>query len=79
MRRRSKRKLPQKRKRARHPARCNSSFILKAPIAWFPLSYAGCSQHAPNEHMLNPLMRERMRYDTGIYWDLGDPESAYRP
>ncbi|MEZ5908671.1 MAG: M20/M25/M40 family metallo-hydrolase [Hyphomicrobiaceae bacterium] len=54
-------------------------FILKAPIAWFPLSYAGCSQHAPNEHMLKPLMREGMRHVTGIYWDLGDPESAYRP
>ncbi len=54
-------------------------FILDAPITWFPLSYAGCSQHAPNEHILKPLMREGMRHVTGIYWDLGDPATAYRP
>ena len=54
-------------------------FILDAPITWFPLSYAGCSQHAPDEHILKPLMREGMRRVTGIYWDLGDPATAYRP
>ena len=54
-------------------------FVLDAPITWFPLSYAGCSQHAPNEHILKPLMREGMRHVTGIYWDLGDPATAYRP
>ena len=53
-------------------------FVLDAPIAWFPLSYAGCSQHAPDEHILKPLMREGMRRVTGIYWDLGDPATAYR-
>ena len=52
-------------------------FVLDAPIAWFPLSYAGCSQHAPDEHILKPLMREGMRRVTGIYWDLGDPATAY--
>lgn len=54
-------------------------FTLNAPIAWFPMSYAGCSQHAPNEHIIVPLMREGMRHVTGIYWDLGDPATAYRP
>ena len=54
-------------------------FVLDAPITWFPLSYAGCSQHAPNEHILKPLMRDGMRHVTGIYWDLGDPTTAYRP
>ena len=51
---------------------------LDAPITWFPLSYGGCSQHAPDEHILMPLMREGMRHVTSIYWDLGDPETAYR-
>jgi acetylornithine deacetylase/succinyl-diaminopimelate desuccinylase-like protein len=54
-------------------------FILDAPITWFPLSYAGCSQHAPNEHILKPLMREGMRHVTSIYWDLGDPATRYPP
>ncbi|MEM7749682.1 MAG: M20/M25/M40 family metallo-hydrolase [Pseudomonadota bacterium] len=54
-------------------------FVLDAPIAWFPLSYAGCSQHAPNEHILKPLMREGLRHVTGIYWDLGDPDTRYCP
>lgn len=54
-------------------------FVLDAPITWFPLSYAGCSQHAPNEHILKPLVREGVRHVTGIYWDLGDPATAYRP
>ncbi len=54
-------------------------YIVGMPCAWLPLSYAGCSQHAPNEHMLAPLMREGLRHVTGIYWDLGDPATGYRP
>lgn len=54
-------------------------YIVGMPCAWLPLSYAGCSQHAPNEHMLRPLMREGLRHVTGIYWDLGDDKSGYRP
>ena len=54
-------------------------YIVGMPCAWLPLSYAGCSQHAPNEHMLSPLMREGLRHVTGIYWDLGDAATAYRP
>lgn len=53
-------------------------YIVGMPCAWFPLSYAGCSQHAPNEHILKPLMREGLRHVTGIYWDLGDKELGYR-
>ena len=49
------------------------------PCAWLPLSYAGCSQHAPDEHILVPLMREGVRHVTGIYWDLGDKQTGYRP
>ena len=54
-------------------------YIVGMPCVWLPLSYAGCSQHAPNEHMLRPLMRDGMRHVTGIYWDLGDKEAGYRP
>jgi hypothetical protein len=54
-------------------------YIVGMPCAWFPLSYAGCSQHAPNEHILKPLMREGLRHVTGLYWDLGDKELGYKP
>ena len=54
-------------------------YLVGMPCVWLPLSYAGCSQHAPNEHMLRPLMREGLRHVTGIYWDLGDDKTAWRP
>ena len=54
-------------------------YTVDMPCVWLPLSYAGCSQHAPNEHMLRPLMREGLRHVTGIYWDLGDAERGWRP
>jgi len=53
-------------------------YIVGTPCAWFPLSYAGCSQHAVNEHILKPLMREGLRHVTGIYWDLGDKDDGYK-
>jgi hypothetical protein len=40
---------------------------------WVPHSYASCSQHAPNEHMLMPVAREALQVMAGIYWDLGEP------
>ena len=60
---------------------CNDVFqdVLGIPFVWMPLSYTGCSQHAPNEHILWSLTREGMGLVTGVYWDLGDPETAYRP
>jgi acetylornithine deacetylase/succinyl-diaminopimelate desuccinylase-like protein len=45
---------------------------LGLPTIWIPHSYAACSQHAPNEHMLAPLAREALTVMAGIYWDLGD-------
>lgn len=54
-------------------------YLVGMPCVWLPLSYAGCSQHAPNEHMLKPLMREGLRHVTGIYWDLGDQQMRYAP
>ncbi len=60
---------------------CNDVFqdVLGIPFVWLPLSYTGCSQHAPNEHIIWPLTRDGMRLVTGVYWELGDPQSAYRP
>jgi len=54
-------------------------YLVGMPCVWLPLSYAGCSQHAPDEHILMPLMREGLRHVTGIYWDLGDEKTGYRP
>ena len=42
------------------------------PTIWVPHSYTGCSQHAPNEHVLPHLMREGLCMMTGLFWDLGD-------
>jgi hypothetical protein len=45
---------------------------LGLPTVWVPHSYASCSQHAPNEHMLAPVAREALKVMAGIYWDLGE-------
>ena len=39
---------------------------------WVPHSYAGCSQHAPDEHMLAPIAREGLGLMAGLFWDLGE-------
>ena len=45
--------------------------ILGMPTVWVPHSYAACSQHAPDEHLLAPVARDGLRLMTGIFWDLG--------
>lgn len=45
--------------------------VLGLPTIWVPHSYAGCSQHAPNEHVLGSLCREALGLMTGLWWDLG--------
>jgi len=52
---------------------CNELFtdLLGLPSIWIPHSYAACSQHAPNEHVLMPVMQDAARLMTGLYWDLG--------
>ena len=45
---------------------------LGLPTVWVPHSYAGCSQHAPNEHLLAPVARQALAIMSGIYWDLGE-------
>jgi acetylornithine deacetylase/succinyl-diaminopimelate desuccinylase-like protein len=46
--------------------------ILGLPTLWFPHSYASCSQHAPDEHVLEHIMREGLQMMTGIFWDMGE-------
>ena len=46
---------------------------LGLPTIWVPHSYLGCSQHAPNEHLLLATAREGLQLMAGLYWDLGEP------
>jgi acetylornithine deacetylase/succinyl-diaminopimelate desuccinylase-like protein len=45
--------------------------VLGLPTIWVPHSYPGCSQHAPDEHMLARIAREGLQIMTGLFWDLG--------
>ena len=45
--------------------------VLGLPTIWVPHSYAGCSQHAPNEHILEGTTQTALRLMTGLWWDLG--------
>jgi acetylornithine deacetylase/succinyl-diaminopimelate desuccinylase-like protein len=45
--------------------------ILALPTIWIPHSYAGCSQHAPDEHILMSVSRSAAELMAGLYWDLG--------
>jgi acetylornithine deacetylase/succinyl-diaminopimelate desuccinylase-like protein len=49
--------------------------VLGLPTIWVPHSYAGCSQHAPDEHMLGPVAREGLEIMAGLFWDLGDQDA----
>ena len=48
------------------------SELLGLPTIWVPHSYASCSQHAPNEHILEGVSEEALRIMTGLLWDLGE-------
>lgn len=54
---------------------------LGLPTLWIPHSYAGCSQHAPDEHALGSILREGLQIMTGLFWDLaeGDRPEVSRP
>lgn len=52
--------------------------ILGIPTVWVPHSYSGCSQHAPDEHLLRPLVVEGMAIMTGLFWDLGTDDRPDR-
>ena len=51
------------------------SEVLGLPTIWVPHSYASCSQHAPNEHILEGTTEEALRLMTGLFWDLGAEET----
>jgi hypothetical protein len=46
--------------------------LLGLPTVWVPHSYAACSQHAPDEHLLAPVVRQALELMAGLYWDLGE-------
>lgn len=50
--------------------------LLGLPTVWVPHSYAACSQHAPDEHLLAPVVRQALELMAGLYWDLGEEASA---
>ena len=52
---------------------------LGLPTLWVPHSYAGCSQHAPDEHLLASVAREGLRIMAGLFWDLGESGSRAFP
>ena len=52
------------------------SEALGLPTIWVPHSYLSCSQHAPNEHILEATSREALQIMTGLFWDLGDPNGG---
>jgi acetylornithine deacetylase/succinyl-diaminopimelate desuccinylase-like protein len=56
----------------------NDSFaeVLGLKTIWIPHSYAGCSQHAPDEHLLGPIAREALGIMAGLFWDIGDPDAG---
>ena len=50
---------------------------LGLPTIWVPHSYPGCSQHAPDEHILLPVTEEALAIMAGLFWDLGEmPRTA---
>jgi acetylornithine deacetylase/succinyl-diaminopimelate desuccinylase-like protein len=50
--------------------------ILGLPTVWVPHSYPACSQHAPDEHLLAPVVREGLLMMAGLFWDLGEHAST---
>ena len=56
---------------------CNDLFtdLLGLPAIWIPHSYAGCSQHAPDEHIVLPVCGSALEIMAGLYWDLGEAKA----
>jgi len=44
--------------------------VLGLPTIWIPHSYAGCCQHAPNEHLPKSLARQALLCMTGLFSDI---------
>src|SRR6266404_5806228 len=52
------------------------SEALGLPTIWVPHSYPGCSQHAPDEHILLSVTEEALAIMAGLFWDLGEMPPA---
>jgi acetylornithine deacetylase/succinyl-diaminopimelate desuccinylase-like protein len=52
------------------------SETLGLPTIWVPHSYPGCSQHAPDEHILLDVTEEALGIMAGLFWDLGERQRA---
>ena len=52
--------------------------VLGLPAIWLPHSYAACSQHAPDEHVLASVSRNALELMAGLYWDLGEGDTPGR-
>jgi acetylornithine deacetylase/succinyl-diaminopimelate desuccinylase-like protein len=52
------------------------SETLGLPTIWVPHSYPGCSQHAPDEHILLSVTEEALGIMAGLFWDLGEMPRA---
>jgi acetylornithine deacetylase/succinyl-diaminopimelate desuccinylase-like protein len=52
------------------------SEALGLPTIWVPHSYPGCSQHAPDEHILLSVTEEALAVMAGLFWDLGETARA---
>jgi acetylornithine deacetylase/succinyl-diaminopimelate desuccinylase-like protein len=52
------------------------SETLGLPTIWVPHSYPGCSQHAPDEHILLSVTEEALGIMAGLFWDLGERPRA---
>ncbi len=46
--------------------------ILGLPTVWVPHSYPACSQHAPNEHVLPPVLRQGLGMTAALLWQVGE-------
>ncbi len=53
------------------------SEVLGLPTIWVPHSYPGCSQHAPDEHILLPVTEEALKLMAGLFWDLGEMKRPF--
>jgi hypothetical protein len=54
------------------------SEVLGLPTVWVPHSYRGCSQHAPNEHVIQSTCREALQLMAGLFWDIGERSAKAR-
>ena len=57
---------------------CNDIFTddLRLPTIWIPHSYASCSQHWPDEHILLGLSKNAIELMAGLYWDIGSGQGV---